>query len=62
MPNQPVQLYQGDVAFKQKEIIIIMYIYHALINTLSTHMTHVNLNTTFYTHMEHSSTKTIYIR
>ena len=32
-----------------------MYIYHALINTLSAHMI-------FYTHVEHSPTKTIYIK
>ena len=38
-------------------IIIIMYIYHALINALSAHMTHINLNMTFYTHVEHSPTK-----
>ena len=31
-----------------------MYIYHALINTLSTHMIHVNLNMIFCTHVEHS--------
>ena len=43
-------------------IIIIMYIYHALINALSTHMIHINLNTIFYTHTEHSPTKSIYIR
>ena len=42
-------------------IIIIMYIYHALINALSAHMIHINLNMIFYTHVEHSSTKTIYI-
>ena len=41
-------------------IIIIMYIYHALINALSAHMIHINLNI-FYTHVEHSPTKTIYI-
>ena len=35
-------------------IIIIMYICHALINTLSAHMIHINLNTIFYTHIEHS--------
>ena len=34
-------------------IIIIMYIYHALINTLSAHMMHIKLNTIFYTHVEH---------
>ena len=43
-------------------IIIIMYIYHALINTLSTHLIHICLNTIFYTHLEHSPTKTIYVR
>ena len=39
-----------------------MYIYHALINTLSTHMIHINLNMIFYTHVEHSPTKTIYTK
>ena len=39
-----------------------MYIYHALINTLSAHMIHINLNMIFYTHVEHSPTKTIYIK
>ena len=38
-----------------------MYIYHALINALSAHMIHINLNI-FYTHVEHSPTKTIYIK
>ena len=42
-------------------IIIIMYIYYTLINALSTHMTHINLNTVSCTHVEHSPTKTIYI-
>ena len=41
-------------------IIIIMYIYHALINTVSAHMIHINLNI-FDTHVEHCPTKTIYI-
>ena len=40
---------------------IIMYIYYALINALSAHMIHINLNMIFYTHVEHSPTKTIYI-
>ena len=40
--------------------IIIMYIYRALINALSTHMIHVNLNI-FCTLVEHSPTRTIYI-
>ena len=39
-----------------------MYICHALINTLSAHMIHINLNMIFYTHVKHSSTKTIYIK
>ena len=43
-------------------IIIIMYIYHALINALSAHMIHIILNMIFYTHVEHSPTKTIYIQ
>ena len=29
-----------------------MYIYHALINALSAHMIHINLNMIFYTHVE----------
>ena len=41
-------------------IIIIMYIYHVLINALSAHMIHINLNMIFYTHVKHSPTKTIY--
>ena len=39
-----------------------MYSYHALINGLSTYTIHINLNTIFYTHVEHSPTKTIYIK
>ena len=39
-----------------------MYFYHALINALSIHTVHINLNTIFYTHIEHSPTKTIYTR
>ena len=31
--------------------IIIMYIYHALINVLSAHMIHINLNIIFYIHV-----------
>ena len=42
-------------------IIIIMDIYHALINALSAHMIHINLTMIFYTHVEHSPTKTVYI-
>ena len=43
-------------------IIIIMYIYHALINALSALMIHISLNMIFYTHVEHSPTKTIYVK
>ena len=39
-----------------------MYIYHALINALSAHMIHINLDVIFYTHVQHSPTKTIYIK
>ena len=39
-----------------------MYIYHALINALSAHMIHINFNTIFYTHVEHSPTQTIYVK
>ena len=39
-----------------------MSIYHVLINVLSAHMIHINLNMIFYTHVEHSATKTIYIK
>ena len=38
-----------------------MYMYHVLINVLNIHMIHINLNMIFYTHVEHSPTKTIYI-
>ena len=47
---------------KKRKIIIIMYIYHALINALSAHMIHINLNMIYYTHVEHSPTKTVYIK
>ena len=43
-------------------IMVIMYIYHVLINALSAHMMHINLNMIFHTHVEHSPTKTIYIK
>ena len=36
-------------------IIIIMYIYHALINALNAHMIHINLHMIFYTHMAATS-------
>ena len=31
--------------------------YHTLIDALSAHMIHINLNTIFFTHIEHSFTK-----
>ena len=43
-------------------IIIIMNIYHVLINVLSAHMIHINLNMVCYTHVERSPTKTRYIK
>ena len=38
-------------------IIIMMYIYRALINTLSTHIIHNNINMILCTHVEHSPIK-----
>ena len=49
-------LFVGKGTHNNNKIIIIMHI-----NTLSAHMTHINLNI-FYTHVEHSPTKTIYIK
>ena len=43
-------------------IIIITYIYHALINTPSAHMTHINLNIIFCSHVEHGPTKTTHTK
>ena len=39
-----------------------MYIYHVLNKALSAHVIHINLNVIFYTHVEHSPAKTIYIK
>ena len=39
-----------------------MYIYHVLINALSTPMIRTDLNMIFYPHVEHSPTKTIYMK
>ena len=39
-------------------IIILMYIHRALINALSAHVIHTNLNMIFCTQAEHSPTKT----
>ena len=43
-------------------VIIIVYISHALVNALSAHMIHINLNTILCTQAEHSPAKTIYVR
>ena len=47
---------------QEGSIIIIMYIYHAFINTLSAHIIFINLNMIFCTYVEHTPTKTIYIK
>ena len=57
--NNKSSTFPRMLACKCRSIIIIMYIYHALINALSAHMIHINLNTIFYTHVQHSPTKTI---
>ena len=46
----------GTPGIQYDDYIIIMYICHALINALSAHMIHINLNMIFYTHVEHSPT------
>ena len=55
-------MYLREIIDALVDLIIILYIYHVLINALSAHMIHINLNTIFYTHVEHSPTKTIYIK
>ena len=45
-----------------RHIIIMHTIYYTLINALSAHIIHINLNTIFYTHVKHSPTKTVCIR
>ena len=53
----------GDILYLSVNLsIIMMYIYHALINALSAHMIHISLNMIFYTHVKHSPTKTVYIK
>ena len=39
---------------KHTLLLLLTYIYHALIDTQSTHITHIDLNTIFYTHIEQS--------
>ena len=39
-----------------------MYIYHALVNALSAHMIHINVNLISYTHVELTPTKTTHTR
>ena len=43
-------------------LIMIIYIYHVLINALSAHIIHINLKTISYTYIEDSPTKTNNIR
>ena len=43
-------------------IIEMMYIYHALINALSTQMVHINLNMILCTRVEHSPTETTHTK
>ena len=50
------------VSFFSPIIIMIMCSYHALIKALIARIMHICLNTIFYTHLEHSPTKTIYVR
>ena len=40
--------------------VILMYIHQSLINALSAHVIHVNLNTMFYAHVEQSPTNAIH--
>ena len=39
-----------------------MYIHHVLVNALSADMIHINLNMILCIHVEHSPTKTIYLK
>ena len=55
-------LLRAEDAFKRWQVVIIMCIDHALINALGAHMIHIDLHMTFYTHVGHSPTKTIYIK
>ena len=43
------------------EIVMIMHVYHALINALSSHMIHMNLNTIFCPHEEKCPTNAVYM-
>ena len=43
-------------------VIIMTYNYHALINALSAHIIHINLNRIFYTQVEHSPTTTTHTK
>ena len=57
-----IQHLRSDTKDGKYKIIIIMYIYHALVNALSAHMIHMKLNMTFYTYVEQNPTKTNYIQ
>ena len=55
--------FQNNALCEAVLLIIIMYIYYGLFfDALSAYMIHINLNTIFYTHAEHSPTKTVYIK
>ena len=63
--GQPHAIFRGFIFIPGRWIIIIiiiMYIYHALINALSAHMIHINLNTIFCAHVEHLPNQFTYIR
>ena len=55
-----VQVY--PIKSETQLIIIIMYIYHALINAMRAHIIHIHPKQDIYTHTVHSPTKTIYIK
>ena len=52
-----IHSYNRPCVHSQTVIVIIMYIYHTLINALSACIIHINLNMIFCTHVEHSPIK-----
>ena len=52
-------MHRSSITERGLDTLIIMY---ALINALSAHMIHINLNMIIYTHVKHSPTNTIYIK
>ena len=55
--RSPNYLVNGELGRFAIYIIIIMYIYHALINALSAHMLNINLNMILCTHVQYSPTR-----